>query len=160
MAEHLSTATLRKLRWLLIPTSYVKLPNYIPVRVMNCCMCPVCRIGSRTTIQITKIDIVHQDGDITRRHVERVQGADGQVIRRRVGVVEVEASDDGVAGGCLEFVADLEVLGFDERGLGDVVERVVERCGERAAVGRDVVRARDVTRTRGVGSRRNAGRGG
>lgn len=55
---------------------------------------------------------------------------------------ELECGDDGVDGRCLEPVADRQVLGSDERSLNDVVERRVERRGERATASR-----RDITRT-------------
>jgi len=46
-------------------------------------------------------------------------------------VVEVDVGDLGGAGGGLEAVAGLEVLGLDEGALGDVVEGVVKGCGDR-----------------------------
>jgi len=65
-----------------------------------------------------------------------VEVADGEVVGGGVGVVEVEVGDAGLAGGGLQDVADVQVLGLDEGGLGLVVEGVVEGGGEGAAAGR------------------------
>lgn len=95
-------------------------------------------IWARTQSQIAEaifVNVVDEDRRGPRNDVKGVQGADGQVVGGSGGVVEAECGDGGVAGRGLEQVADFEVLGFDEGGLGFVVERVVVGRRDRSAGG-------------------------
>ena len=51
------------------------------------------------------IVVVNEDRRGARHDVERVEGADGEVVGGGVGVEEVEVGDAGLAGGGLEEVA-------------------------------------------------------
>ena len=71
------------------------------------------RLGDRGAIVV-----VDEDRRGSGLHIVGVEGADGEVVGGGVGVVEAYAGDLGGAGGGLEGVAGVEVLGVDEGGSG------------------------------------------